>query len=170
MSRPLTLIILALAAPALAAEPEQFTSKDGRFTATFPGKPAESARDVDTAGGKVKLTSVTLEIRKDLAYIVMFNDYPEAVAPDQAQDVLGRVRDGTKGTDGKVLSDSELALGKDKVPGRDYVISQGDNHFFRARSYLNGRRLYQVIISAAKKDDVTSKEAEAFLDSFAIAP
>jgi hypothetical protein len=154
-----------------ASADDKFTSKDGKFAVLFPKdkQPMESVKDVDTTGGKLKLTIFAAEVKKDVAYIVIWNDYPDAVAKEQPQDVLARVREGSKGPDGKVIEDKELTLGPNKVPGRDYLLDKGDNHFFRSRTYLNGARLYQVIVSATKKDELTSKDAEAFLDSFEIA-
>jgi hypothetical protein len=165
MARLLTLAALALIVPG-AAGADPFESKDGRYKVTFPNAPTESNKDVETAAGKLQLHIAALEVKKDLAFMVIWNDYPEAVAKEQAQAVLERVRDGSKGPDGKVVDDKEIALGK--VPGRDFVLDKGDNHYYRSRSYLSSNRLYQVIISGVKKDSVGSKEAEAFLDSFEI--
>jgi len=154
-----------------AAAADKFTSETGKFSASFPKdkQPMESAKEVDTTAGKIKLTIHAAEVKKDLAFIVIWNDYPEATAKEEPQDVLSRVRDGAKGPDGKVLEDKVVALDPNKVPGRDFLLDKGDNHFFRSRTYLAGTRLYQVIVSSTKKDDVTSKDAEGFLDSFEIA-
>jgi hypothetical protein len=159
---------LAACAPALAAD--KFTSETGKFAAAFPKdkQPLESVKEVDTTAGKIKLTIHAAEVKKDVAFMVIWNDYPDATAKMDPQEVLGRVRDGSKGPDGKLLEDKAITLDPNNVPGRDYLLDKGDSHYFRSRTYLAGTRLYQVIISSTKRDDVTSKDAEGFLDSFEI--
>src|SRR5262249_8640746 len=126
MLRSLVVFGIVLVAISNASADDKFTSKDGKFAAMFPKdkQPMESAKDVDHAGGKLKLTIFAAEVKKDVAFIVIWNDYPEAVAKEQPQDVLARVREGSKGPDGKVIDDKELTLGANKVPGRDYLLDK----------------------------------------------
>ena len=41
--------------------------------------------------------------------------------------------------------------------------------YFRARTFLAGNRLYQIVVVAKSKDEVTSEAANKFIDSFEIA-
>ena len=78
------------------------------------------------------------------------------------------VRTGLKGTDGRVERDDELFLGADpdKVPGRDLRVKAG-SRVVRARVFLDGRRLYQVMVTGAG-DAADAKSATEFLKSFRI--
>jgi hypothetical protein len=171
MFRVLVLRLLALGAlSALAAADEKFTSANGKYTATFPSAPKEFSTpdgDVNPGMGKYKYFSASLEINKDSAFMVMHHDYPQGVLKDEAQIVLERVKEGSKGEKGRVVEDREIALGTDKVPGRAFIINQG-SYFYRARIFLKDSRLYQVIVVGKSKDDVATPAADKFMDSFEI--
>jgi len=144
---------------------EKYSPEGSNLAITFPAAPKSAKQDVDAPFGKIVMNYATYDVNKSLAMIVMYNDYPDAVAQGNPQDMLGRVKDGTKGTSGKELADKEITLGK--VPGRDFLLDK-EGQFYRARIYLDGNRLYQVIVSGAKKDEVTGATADKFLDSFEI--
>ena len=101
--------------------------------------------------------------------MVMYHDYPKGYLKGDAALTLEQVRDGTRGSTGRIVEDREINIGADKVPGRSFTMNFGES-FYHARIYLKGDRLYQVIITGKTKDDVTSKKADMFLDSFAITP
>ena len=145
---------------------QKYTSAAGKFTVLFPGKPKEQVQEIDTKGGKLKVVTTTVDPAPNLIYVVSVNDYPEDVAKTEPQALLKGVRDGNKGEDGKIVKDEEITLGKDKVPGREILIAK-KTLYYRARLYLAGNRLYQLIV-AGPKEAVTSKEADKFLDSFAL--
>lgn len=171
MTRHLFLVVLALGATAMfATADEKYTSKDGKYTATFPAAPKEFSTpeaDVKPAMGLYKYFSAWHEPNKDLGYGVIYHDYPQGVIKDEPQIVLERVKDGTKGEKGRIVEDREIALGTDKVPGRAFVINQG-NYFYRARIFLKDNRLYQAIVTGKTKEDVSTPAADAFLNSFEI--
>jgi len=162
-------LVVALCLSTLGFAEEKYASKDGKYTATFPDKPKESSTPGDPAAGKYAFFSTSLEVTKDTAFMVMYHDYPEGVLKDEPALVLERVRDGTKGMTGRVIEDREIALGGNNVPGRAFTLKYPDSHY-RARIYLKGNRLYQVIIVGKTKEDVSSKQADQFIDSFAIVP
>jgi hypothetical protein len=163
----LSLFALSIGVSVAGAE-EKFTSEKGKYLAAFPKTPAESEKEIDTPIGKLAVFTAALEVKKDLGLIVIYVDYPDAVKQQKAQEVLARTRDGTKGPKDRILDDKEITL-NDKIPGREYVLDREDAVFYRARIYLDGARLYQVIVSGAKKDDVLSSMADKFLESFEIA-
>lgn len=167
-------LALSLAAAGLltsqAAAQEKYTSANGMYSATFPSKPTESSTpdgDVNPAQGKYKYFSAGVEMGKDGWFGAMFHDYPRGVLKDEAQIVLERVKDGTRGEKGRIVEDREIALGTDKVPGRAFIINQG-TYFYRARIFLKENRLYQVIVVGKTKEEVTTAAADKFLDSFEI--
>lgn len=167
MTRTFVALLVMFATASLATAAEKFTSKDGKYSATFPSAPKEPpAQEVDSPIGKLKLFIAAAEAGKNQAFMVIYNDYPAVVAAAPPQKILEGVRDGSKGPTGKVVSDKEIKVG-DKVPGRDYVLDKGGN-FFRSRSVLDGTRLYQVVVVGKTQDDVTSKQADEFINSFKI--
>jgi hypothetical protein len=171
MIRAVTVPLLALAfLSASVRADEKFTSANGKYTATFPSAPKEFSTadgDVNPGMGKYKYFSASLEINKDTAFMVMYHDYPQNTLKDEAQIVLERVKEGSKGEKGRVVEDREIALGNDKVPGRAFIINQGAYHY-RARIYLKDLRLYQVIVVGKTKEDVATPAADKFMDSFEI--
>ena len=99
-------------------------------------------------------------------FAVTFADYPEAYRDVPAKVILDGVRDGLKGKDGKVEHDDDAALGPDKVPGRAVKVVAG-SRVVRARVFLHGTRLYEVMVTGPK-DAVATKAADEFLKSFEI--
>jgi hypothetical protein len=152
----------------LASAEEKFMSEKGKYLVAFLKTPAESEKEIDTPIGKLAVHTVAVEVKKDLGLIVIHVDYPDAVKKQKAQEVLARTRDGSKGPNDKILEDKEITL-NDKVPGREFILVKDDVIYYRARVYLDGVRLYQVIVSGTKKDDVLSPIADKFLDSFELA-
>ena len=159
--------LLEIGLPFAVMAQEKFVSKEGKYSVTLPKAPTETAQEVPTAAGKIKTFIASVEVRKDLAVIVLYNDYPDAVVKmSKTSDLLDRVRDGFKGANGKISDEKEIAQGK--IPGRTYLVDK-ENNFAQVRAFLNGNRLYQVIVIGSKKEDATSPEAKKIFDSFEIA-
>ncbi len=168
MFRVICVLLVAVQAAALSAA-EKYTSKDGKYTATFPAAPKESPpKEIDAPGLGVKIKQFTtaLDVKKDLAFMVVYHDYPEVVAMAAPQRILGLVRDGCQGAAGRLVADKELADAK--PPAREFQIEK-EGTYYRSRAILSGTRLYQVIVVGRNRDDVNSKEANEFIESFAIA-
>jgi hypothetical protein len=68
-----------------------------------------------------------------------------------------------KAKDGKTIKDDRRDL--DGVVGREMVI-EAERNQIRGRIFLSKRRLYQLLVSGAKKN-ISDKDAEAFFSSFA---
>jgi len=147
-------------------EPEVFTSKEWKFKAKFPSKPKESSQKV--AG--VALTAYAVE-GKDGAYVVGVADLPipAGETDKMIQDRLDGARDGAVKNVGGKLQDSKAITLDKKYPGREVsaTIAQPKEGILRARVYLVGSRLYQVLVIGTK-EHATSKEADAFLESFKV--
>jgi len=71
-----------------------------------------------------------------------------------------------KGT-GELLLDKEITLGKDKIPGREVIVDKGAQKM-RVRAFIDKTKMYQVLVIGKSKDEVTTKDADKFLDSFEI--
>ena len=168
MARSIIALFVFATLTSLASAADKYTSKDGKYTATFPVAPKESdAREIDVPalGGKIKQFTTSLDVKKDLAFMVIYNDYPEFITMAAPQKVLQLVRDGCKGAKGTLERDKEIVDAK--PPAREFVVDK-DGVFYRARAILSGTRLYQVVVVARNKEALDSKEANEFIESFAI--
>jgi hypothetical protein len=146
---------------------QDFTSPEGKFTAAMPGKPKKEKKEVDSPVGKlnIRMFRVTLS-DGDLVYMVAYSDYPPIVAAQDPQVVLKGVRDGIVAGKRKLISDREIVLGETKIPGRAILIDY-PTRSFRARIFMAGLRLYNVIIVGPRMA-VTSPDADKYFDSFKI--
>jgi hypothetical protein len=171
--RTRTLALAALAAglclPALADPPKPeyrpFASSAGRYKVLFPGAVTNSSIEVKTNLGPLKITHDTVELPGDVTFAVSHLDYPETPKVEKSARVK-KVRDGSKGEDGKVLSDKEFTVGAEKHPAREVVIEKPE-FVLRNRIVLAGNRLYQVMLQGPK-GYVTSPDADRFFDSFEV--
>ncbi|VTU02678.1 Uncharacterized protein OS=Pseudanabaena biceps PCC 7429 GN=Pse7429DRAFT_4512 PE=4 SV=1 [Gemmataceae bacterium] len=160
-------LLIALGAPAAPAgqDAEPYTSKEGKFKAKFPAKPDEKSQ---TTNG-IKFT-MHVAGAKEGGYVVGIADLPipDGETAEMTQKRLDGARDGAIGNvKGKLIDSKDVTLDK-KYPGREFSASlpQKDG-LLRARIYLAGKRLYQVMVIGTK-DFVGGKDADAFLDSFKI--
>jgi len=124
---------------------------------------------VETPIGKIAVTSLTLDL-KDRAYFAAYSDYPANLVKNQGiEPTLDGSRNGAvQNVKGKLLKEQKITLGKQRLPGREILIeAAGGAAHVRARIYISGDRLYQVLVGGPEKF-VASKEATAFLDSFKV--
>ena len=145
---------------------KEFKSEEGRFKGLMPGTPKTMDQDIPTPLGKVKNHMFLVEVNNDLVYMLSYIDYPDAISNVNPQDILKGVGAAMKAK-GDLLSDKELTLGKDKVPGYEVIGNQGAMKM-RNRIFLDKNRMYQVTLVAKTKDEMTTKDAEKFYDSFEI--
>jgi len=158
---------LALAAiSAQAPDFKLYASTEGRYKVLFPGAVKTDTFPIKTDKGELTLTVDLVELRGGTSFMVTFVDAPDEVAKLPAAGRLDKVRDGNKGTEGKVIADKDVALGVEKFAGRDVLIEKPDM-FLRNRIVLAGNRLYQVIVQGPK-DVVTSPSADRFIESFEV--
>jgi hypothetical protein len=97
------------------------------------------------------------------------NDYPEGVLDATPQAVLKNVRNGNLGPKGQLLTESKGTFGKDKRPTREFTYIS-DKWYVRNRLILVGDRLYQIMLIAPAKADLTSPSANKMYGSFALKP
>ncbi len=160
-----------------SSEPAEFKSVDGGFSVRTPIKLTESITTKNTVlssdGKSVLLTVHQFGGSKDgLAYAVDYNDFPEWIftldeRPVVVEALLGSSGLGlTKLTNGKLLLETKITLGPN--PGREVLVEfqeQGQKAVAKARYYLVGRRLYQImVITPSGKGGMS--DINAFLGSF----
>ena len=150
-------------------KPAAFVSKDGKFTVALPDKPTDKSikskfGDADIA---IRLFSVNQK-DKGRAFVVSYTDYPKAaIGADADKFVAGRVDANVSPLKGKVLSNDKITLGKAKHPGREVRVELADKKQYRARVFLVGERVYQVVL-LGPDEFVKSKEADDYFASFAV--
>ncbi len=142
----------------------EFTSEPGRFKVLMPGKPSFS--EIHTPAGNMHVAQVRTKAGE---YLASWIDLPVEAADkaEKAEARLDRVRDGmVERVQGKLVRDKKITL-EDKHPGRDLEAetTQPAKGRMRARLFLVGSRLYQVIV-AGSKEWTESEEADRVLDSF----
>ena len=159
------LIVCCLTASATAEE--KFVSAAGGYSIVFHGKPTESEKQLKTPLGELTMRTAAFELKMDLGLRVIFVDYPDSMKTQKPEEILARARDGSKGVNDQMLDDASVKL-NGTIPGREYLISKENSGFHRARIFLDGVRLYQVVVTGARKEDVLSPGADEFLKSFEI--
>jgi hypothetical protein len=159
--------LLVLLAPALlclcAADPEAYTSPDGKFAIHFASKPMESEQK--TPAGPMKMY---LDVKSGQVVMVMSSPMFGTLPPEGIDLLLDQSRDGIAGK-GKVLSNKKIKL-NDKYPGREMVVEQdGGQAFMNLRMFMVENDMYILMVTAPTQDAVKSKETMAFMDSFKLA-
>lgn len=156
----------AIPTPAADPEPEVFVSKEDKFKAKFPSKPKQTNKKA--AGVDITMYAVG---SKDGGYMIGIAGLPipKEETKEMIQTRLDGARDGAVGNVGGKLQESKAITLDKKYPGREFTatIEKPKEGILRARIYLVGTRLYQVML-VGTKEFAMSKEADAFLDSFQI--
>lgn len=165
-------VILILCPLALRAEdkPAPFASKEGKFSAALPGKPAERAVKVKYDGSDIEVKLFTVDQKdKGRAFVVTYSDYPkDKIGKDGEKFVADRLEGNVSGLKGKTVANDKLTLGKGKHPGREIRVElPAKGQLYRARAFLVGERLYQVVV-LGPEEFVKGKEADDFFTSFAV--
>jgi hypothetical protein len=170
--RTLLIVLLAFAAGRIDAADtsdfKPFTSKEGRFTISFPGKPDVSTSTVKAPIGDMEM-HVFRATRGKESYTLTYNDYPpDALKGVDAERILDAARDGGVGTThGKVSKETKIAKSEKNLPSRELEIDiQGTTA--NARLLLAGNRLY-VIMAYPANSGGSAARAKQFLDSFKLA-
>jgi hypothetical protein len=142
-----------------------YISSEGRFSAQFPGSPTEVTKQVPLSDGDTTLLHEIHYEDGGTPYLVMYDDYPPGYVDDGAQAVLKRVRDGlAKSMKARLTTDQAVELSG--VPGRVFELHDKDLTTYEAADYLDGRRLYQIIVTVPSGSDNAS--AKDFVQSFRI--
>ena len=160
----LTVAVSLIAATGCKRPMTEFTSTEYKFKASFPSKPTEQEQ---TASG-IKFKMFATE-SKNGAYMVWVADIPIPANESDAmlQQRLDGARDGAIKNVGGTQKSSSASTLAGKYPGREFSagITQPTEGLLRARIYLVGTRLYQVMVIGIDSY-ANSSEATAFLNSF----
>lgn len=156
----------------LAENPEQpqwqqIGSQDGRFALMMPEFPEYDVQEVLTPVGPLDLHIFSVS-SEDSVFMAAYNDYPEfVVSSSDVGKMLDGARDGAvSNVDGTLLSENQIRL--QGYPGRELWIEadvDGEEGLARARIFLVGRRMYQILVAGPKRQ-FPSQDAERCLNSF----
>ena len=160
-------IVALLTLAAGCQKMEDFTSSEHKFKARFPGKPK---KEQQTGPFGVAVTMYGVESRDGLFGIVVSEmPIPANETPEMTQNRLDGARDGAIRNVGGTQKTSSAITLNNKYPGREFSasITQPKKGQVRARVYLVGPRLYQVMVMGTDSF-ATSSKADEFLNSFQV--
>ncbi|HEY1209779.1 MAG TPA: hypothetical protein VGE85_10455 [Terracidiphilus sp.] len=153
---------------ALGAQAQQWQAysypADG-FTASFPGEPQFSKRDVPTEKGSFELRAYLAQDGQ-AALFVGVCDYGSAISDRTPDQVLQGAKQGAvDNVNAHLLREKAITLGA--YPGVEFEAENDTMHFY-ARIYLVGSTLYQTLIASPLGTPYIG--ATRFLDSFHLIP
>ena len=149
-----------------SSQMQPYSSRVGGFSVLFPGTPQEKTEQLTLPDGtSVTLYQLVVSLENDkVAYTVMYNNYPENYAQNtDPQTILGGARDGA--TKGRTIIDDEV-IDLNGIPGRSVRATGSDGFNYEAHLYLDGSRLYQVVVISSTGHPATL--TEEFFNSFKI--
>jgi hypothetical protein len=170
---PWLLIVLAGTEPSFAQEWVEVTAPAGGFTAEFPAQPTETTQLLETDAGRIPHTTVMSELAGgQVAFGVVYSDYPQAILEVPPQELLQDVRDtAAQNLQGMVIAESELVT--ELGPAREFSITgdvQGQPLFYHSRVILVGSRLYELRIVRVGQTPVDLADSVRFFSSFEMLP
>jgi hypothetical protein len=141
---------------------KEFVSGVGKFRVMMPGTPVERRQRF----GPMTLMMYMIETR-DVAYMVGYCDVP--IPAHEAEGVLQRRFDGARegalrNINGGLLKENRIRL-HGREPGREIEANVPGKGILRARFYVVGQRMYQVLV-VGNANLVRAPDATLFLDSF----
>ena len=158
---------------------KEFTSAEGKFSVSLPGRPAHQDSSFDTPIGKVKTHALLLDT--DMAYYnVSYTDFPSVgpLTPEQNKEMLDQTRDQVVSGDNRLISETEVTIGG--TIGRELLVAKKDMILRSRVAYIQGR-LYQLILivqptvafrngkpssNTADRTDIFERTSARFFDSF----
>ena len=166
----IALIVVAVAGGCSAKAP--YTSKPGNYRVDMPGTPKEIDRKIPSPlGGDLEMHGAMASDSANVAYSVLYCDYPEGIARSERLDaVLDAVASGfIRGSGFTELETKKSTLYG--YPGRELSFQanspSGAKGLGRSRIFLAGNRLFQVVI-VGPEANATAEVAKAYFDSFAL--
>ena len=140
-------------------------SHQGAFLVRMPEEPTVAVDRVSAEKENITINTYKSEDRAiNTFYMVSYYDYPDGFNPDTKKDffkdVISKV---VRRMGGSLLMEKNIST--DEYKGREIEVAVDEDYFVRAKFYLVGNRLYQLIIGAADRR-AYSPENEAYLNSF----
>ncbi|MCI0456986.1 MAG: DUF1559 domain-containing protein [Gemmataceae bacterium] len=129
-----------------------------------PGQIIPLTQDVPTPQGKSRLYVHTIQKDVMTKYALLYGDLPGGAKPGLEEAILNGARDGIPGKvpGARITNEEKITLGT--YPGRALTVDMPKVGLIRARVYLVGNRLYQLMV-LGNNAFITSPDAERFLGS-----
>lgn len=147
---------LAVACGGTPAEPTNFSSAEGRFSAEFPSEPTQQTEQLSEAGLDLEFEIFTSE-SDNYAVSVGYVDYPEGFASVDPNVVLSGVAEGAAGNIGAEVTRNNPTTFKG-LPAVDYEVTS-DDVSLQAKAFLQGNRLYLLQAVSAELGDAAAEYA-----------
>jgi len=162
---PLTLVLVL--GGAADSPGELIRPKNGGFALRFPGKPKENTQTTSTPVGKLSIYTATFALPDGSVFLASFTEFPaEAVKPEVRGTLFDGVVKGLAGKTGKIVSEKEIAVGKEK--GREVLIDKGKQQM-RFRLVVKDNRLIQLA-AIGGGEFIKGSAATTYLDSLDFKP
>ncbi len=155
------------AGPNAPQEAREFTPKNGTFTIRFPAGVNSGHREKKLTIGKHEVTVELMQCKTSAGCtftagsIAMPAEVIRQIPPEKRFQVISEAL--IKPLKGKLLEGKEVKQGP--VPGKDYPFECPAGRA-RMQVYLSGNWVLYAIVEGKSKEEVNSKEAEAFFASF----
>lgn len=141
-----------------------YTSPDGGYAVTLPGKPVESTRTTRGPSGPIELRFVATQAMDGSgAYGVGYLDYPASARGQR--DAESRLDAMTHAFPGQMLSNRVITV--DGHPGREFSVRRTKG-VTTMRVFLVRQRLYELI--ATSPEGAGAETLATFLNSFRLLP
>ena len=158
------MLLLAVSGLSFIAGTKAFKSKEGKFSIVFKQAPKESAEDVQTDVGNIKMYMFLLEEGTTKAYMVAYCDYPkEMVEASDPNTILQGAKEGVLGQFEAVVTseDDKQFMGN---TCKNFTAS-GETYHTSYKMILVKNRLYQVGILSLD-GPVAEHDTKDFIGSF----
>jgi len=142
-----------------------YSSADGKFETIFPGEPKVTV--TGAAGIVVKMYSVETWSK---TYMVGWSDVPipKWESESRTKSRLFDARDGAlNAVNAKSNGTTKVITLDNRFPGIEFGGEASGKHV-RARAYIVGHRLYQVLVVGNSPELMTNQDAEDFFNAFKV--
>ncbi len=169
--QPLLLVFMSLLAIWPATQQpsswREYTSSEGRFTATLPANVNTNLMAIDTSKSRL-FTHMVSATDADLnEYMVSWTEYPDDKSrPRDTEKSLNRMRDAlVKFKKGTIVSESPISFASHT--GREIAFTTDEGRLVRVRFYFVDNRIYQLVAETWKdKFRVNEREDPGVVDRF----
>ena len=144
-----------------------FRNKPGNFKIMFPGTPTETLDTVATDVGIINFHTFMYEESLDLAYMVVYGDYPAShIAATPIDTLLKNSKEGAINGMELLNLDSQEELDISGYKGLGFSANNG-SFYVQYQIYLVNNRLYQL--GTIKNESYLPEDkSSAFFSSFAL--
>lgn len=147
---------------------QTYTSTEGNFKISMPGKPTESNQTANSALGELTTYFVKYE-EDDAQYLVSYSDFPEGTMTgskpeDVVADSFSKTFESSPDTN-QVIEKSEITV--QDYPGMEAEIEYTSGNYVWYRQVLVNNRMYQTLATTltSGKEELDD-EAKKFHESF----